>query len=107
MTTALGKLITKDPVFVTAETPTRAALERMNELHLGCMVVVDSDRRPVGVVTQSDLLPRVILAGFEPPPPSPGAPEGLEDVRVLTAGLEMSLGLGWQDARPTVTPPLR
>jgi CBS domain-containing protein len=65
MTTSLGKLIKKDPVFVTAETPTRAALERMNELRLGCMVVVDGDRRPVGVVTQSDLLPRVILAGFD------------------------------------------
>jgi CBS domain-containing protein len=37
----------------------------MNELRLGCMVVVDGDRRPVGVVTQSDLLPRVILAGFD------------------------------------------
>ena len=65
MTTTLGKLINKDPEFVTAETPTRAALERMNELRLGCMVVVDNDRRPVGVVTQSDLLPRVILAGFD------------------------------------------
>jgi CBS domain-containing protein len=65
MTTSLGKLIKKEPVFVTAETPTRAALERMNELRLGCMVVVDGDRRPVGVVTQSDLLPRVILAGFD------------------------------------------
>ena len=29
------------------------------------MVVVDGDRRPVGVVTQSDLLPRVVLAGFD------------------------------------------
>ena len=65
MTTALGKLIDKEPVFVTAETPTRAALEQMNALRLGCMVVVDGDRRPVGVVTQSDLLPRVVLAGFD------------------------------------------
>jgi len=65
MTTTLGRLIKKEPVSVTAETPTRNALERMNELRLGCMVVVDDERRPVGVVTQSDLLPRVILAGFD------------------------------------------
>lgn len=65
MTTSLGKLVKKDPVFVTADTPTRSALERMNELRLGCMVVVDDERRPVGVVTQSDLLPRVILAAFD------------------------------------------
>ena len=50
---------------MTADTPTRAALEQMNALRLGCMVVVDGDRRPVGVVTQSDLLPRVVLAGFD------------------------------------------
>jgi len=65
MTTALGKLIQKEPVFVTPDTPTRQALERMSELHLGCMVVVDAQKRPVGVLTQSDLLPRVILAGFD------------------------------------------
>ena len=65
MTTTLGRLIKKEPVSVTAETPTRNALERMNELRLGCMVVVDDERRPVSVVTQSDLLPRVILAGFD------------------------------------------
>ncbi|MHB1375225.1 MAG: DUF294 nucleotidyltransferase-like domain-containing protein [Thauera sp.] len=65
MTTTLGRLIKKEPVSVTAETPTRNALELMNELRLGCMVVVDAERRPVGVVTQSDLLPRVILAGFD------------------------------------------
>ena len=65
MTTALGKLIKQDPVFVTPDTPTRSALERMSELHLGCMVVVDAERHPVGILTQSDLLPRVILAGFD------------------------------------------
>ena len=65
MTTALGKLVQKEPVFVTPDTPTRQALERMSELHLGCMVVVDEQKRPVGVLTQSDLLPRVILAGFD------------------------------------------
>lgn len=65
MTTALGKLIQKEPVFVTPDTPTRQALERMSELHLGCMVVVNAQKRPVGVLTQSDLLPRVILAGFD------------------------------------------
>lgn len=65
MTTALGKLITKEPVCVTPATPTRSALERMSELRLGCMVVVDDTRQPVGILTQSDLLPRVILAGFD------------------------------------------
>ena len=65
MTTSLGKLIKQAPFAVSAESTTREALERMNELQLGCVVVVDSERHPVGVLTQSDLLPRVILAAFD------------------------------------------
>ncbi len=65
MTTPLGQLVKKAPVFVTPETSTRSALEQMELQRLGCMVVVDDERHPVGVLTQSDLLPRVILAGFD------------------------------------------
>ncbi len=64
MTTPLGQLVKQDPVFVSPDTSTRAALEKMDEMHIGCMVVADEDRRPVGILTQSDLLPRVILAEF-------------------------------------------
>jgi CBS domain-containing protein len=65
MTTPLGQLIKREPVCVGPYTPTRAALEQMNAEHIGCMVVVDDEKHPVGVLTQSDLLPRVILAGFD------------------------------------------
>ena len=65
MTTSLAELIKQEPFSVTPDTPTRTALERMNELRLGCIVVVDPDKHPVGVLTQSDLLPRVILASFD------------------------------------------
>jgi len=65
MTTPLGQLIKREPVCVGPYTPTRAALEQMNAAHIGCMVVLDDERHPVGVLTQSDLLPRVILAGFD------------------------------------------
>jgi len=65
MTTALGQLIKREPVCVSVDTAVRAALEQMNTQHLGCMVVVDDERHPIGVLTQSDLLPRVILAAFD------------------------------------------
>ena len=65
MTTALGQLIKREPVCVSVDTAVRAALEQMNAQHLGCMVVVDDERHPIGVLTQSDLLPRVILAAFD------------------------------------------
>lgn len=65
MTTQLGQLIKREPVCVSADTPTRAALEQMKLQQVGCLVVVDQEGRPVGVLTQSDLLPRVILADFD------------------------------------------
>ncbi|ENO88517.1 DUF294 nucleotidyltransferase-like domain-containing protein [Thauera linaloolentis] len=65
MTTVLGQLIKHEPVCATAATPTRAVLEQMNAQHIGCVVVVDDERHPVGILTQSDLLPRVILAAFD------------------------------------------
>ncbi|MCB1960224.1 MAG: CBS domain-containing protein [Rhodocyclaceae bacterium] len=65
MTTPLGHLIKREPVVVPPDTPTRSVLEKMAELHIGCMVMVDEDKRPVGVLTQSDLLPRVVLPGFD------------------------------------------
>ena len=61
MTTQLGQLVKKTPVFVTPDTTIRAALERMAEMRIGCMVVADAELRPVGILTQSDLLPRVVL----------------------------------------------
>jgi len=65
MTTPLAQLIKREPVFVTPETTTRAALEKMAELRIGCMVIADADQRPVGVLTQSDLLPRVVLPAID------------------------------------------
>ncbi|HQZ01825.1 MAG TPA: DUF294 nucleotidyltransferase-like domain-containing protein [Thauera sp.] len=65
MTTALAQLITGEPICVTVDTPARSALEQMNAKQIGCMVVVNDERHPIGVLTQSDLLPRVILADFE------------------------------------------
>jgi CBS domain-containing protein len=65
MTTSLGQLIKKEPICVTPDTPTRAALEKMAELRIGCMIIVDEGQKPVGILTQSDLLPRVILSGFD------------------------------------------
>ncbi len=61
MTTPLGQLIKQPPISVTPEATIRAALEKMAEHRIGCMVIVDEEQRPVGVLTQSDLLRRVVL----------------------------------------------
>lgn len=65
MTTQLGKLIKREPIFVTPEVTLRSALEKMSDLRIGCMVVADETQCPVGILTQSDLLPRVVLPGID------------------------------------------
>ncbi len=65
MTTPLGQLVKKAPVYVAPGDSTRTALEKMAEMRIGCMVVADAERRPVGILTQSDLLPRVVLSGLD------------------------------------------
>ncbi len=65
MTTPLGQVVKKAPVFVTPDTVTRTALEKMAEMRIGCMVIADAEQRPVGILTLSDLLPRVLLSGFD------------------------------------------
>ncbi|QDF97558.1 nucleotidyltransferase [Azoarcus sp. DD4] len=65
MTTPLGQLIKKTPICVGPDAATRSALEAMAEHDIGCIVVVDDKQRPLGILTQSDLLPRVVLVGFD------------------------------------------
>jgi CBS domain-containing protein len=65
MTTPLGQLIKQRPIFVTPETSIRAAFEKMAEMRIGCMVIADADGRPAGILTQSDILPRVVLPAVD------------------------------------------
>lgn len=40
--------------------------DRMEEYAIGCIVIVDADRRPVGIVTDRDLCCRVVARGLDP-----------------------------------------
>lgn len=65
MTTSLSNLVKKDPIFVAPGMATRAALEKMVEAGVGCLAVAGEDEKPVGVLTQSDILKRIVLPGFD------------------------------------------
>lgn len=65
MTTPLLQLVKKKPIFVSPDTATRSALEKMAESRIGCMVVADPEGHPLGILTQSDLLPRLLLPAFD------------------------------------------
>ncbi len=59
----LANLVRRDPVSCVAATPIRTALERMQTERVGSMIVTDEERRPIGVFTLHDLLPRVVGTG--------------------------------------------
>lgn len=51
--------MTRDPVTAERETPIAELARRMLEAHIHRMIVVDKARRPVGIVTSTDLLAAV------------------------------------------------
>ncbi|WP_173768951.1 DUF294 nucleotidyltransferase-like domain-containing protein [Pseudazoarcus pumilus] len=65
MTTPLAQLLAHELVSVAPDTPTRDVLQRMNDERVGCMVVVGPQREPLGILTQSDVIPRIVLAGAD------------------------------------------
>lgn len=62
LTVRLSTLARKEPFAVAADTAIGVALERMVALGVGSVVVADDSRRPLGILTASDLPRRVVLA---------------------------------------------
>lgn len=66
MTTPLGQLLENETNFsVLPTTPLRSALEAMHKQHLGNVVVVDEEQKVLGVLTRTDVIGRVLLAGVD------------------------------------------
>lgn len=61
MNSPLATIIKKEPLAVTPETPVRQAIELMAARNLGSTIVVNADRQPIGIFTQSDVLKRIVL----------------------------------------------
>jgi CBS domain-containing protein len=62
--TALRTLIRRAPVACGADVPLRSALELMHANKVGSVVAVDDARRPIGILTEHDVLGRITLAGI-------------------------------------------
>ena len=59
----LSSLIRRQPVCVTADTSIRDGLLQMQAAAVGSMVIVDAARHPLAIVTERDIIPRVVLGG--------------------------------------------
>ena len=51
-----GALMEKEPLTTTTDALVADISEQIRESHYGAVVVLDPDRRPVGMVTRSDLV---------------------------------------------------
>jgi CBS domain-containing protein len=58
--------MTADPVTVGPETPIRVLARHMIDAHVHRVVVVDAERRPIGIVSGTDVLAAVAYSGGEP-----------------------------------------
>lgn len=57
----LANLIKREPFTVSQETPLSEALTKMDEMKVGSILVTDQDGQLVGILTDKDLLRRVVL----------------------------------------------
>lgn len=71
----LGQVMKRPPVACLPGETVRRSIQTMRELAIGSMVVVDSDRIPIGILTLRDVTDRVVL--------EPGAVDGPIE-RVMT-----------------------
>jgi len=63
---SVGTFCQRDPVKVAPETRVREVAKQMEARGAGCVVAVDGDDRPVGVLTDRDIALRVLRCGLDP-----------------------------------------
>jgi CBS domain-containing protein len=61
----LGSLCRRTPVSVTPDTPLRQALEMMDEMRVGSILVIEASGQLSGILTRYDLLKRVVLSEID------------------------------------------
>jgi CBS domain-containing protein len=55
----VGQFMTADPVLVPPEMPVTELARSMIDAHIHRLIVVDRQRRPIGVVSSTDILAQV------------------------------------------------
>ncbi len=63
---SIGKICVREVYLAEVEESTYVAAQRMREHSVGTLVVLDKDKKPLGIVTDRDLAMQVIAAGKDP-----------------------------------------
>jgi CBS-domain-containing membrane protein len=62
----VGRICSRNAQLAGLEESCQLAAKRMKETNVGTLVVVDAKRRPIGIVTDRDLVLRVMARGIDP-----------------------------------------
>lgn len=62
----ISEIVVRDVDVIDVGESVRTAANRMHSRNVGCLVVVDADRHPVGMVTDRDLAVRVVGSERDP-----------------------------------------
>lgn len=63
----LRNLLRRTPMVCSETDPVRAVVQRMNDEHVGAMVIVDSRQRPTGIFTERDLVRATLQQQLDAP----------------------------------------
>jgi CBS domain-containing protein len=90
---SVGRICVRRVVIASHGESVRAAAERMLAEDIGALVVLDAERRPVGIVTDRDLVARCIAARQDPEKTTVGDVMSKPTARVLeSTPIEDALG---------------
>jgi CBS domain-containing protein len=65
MSLAVKEVMTKNVITIESSTPAKKAAELMDKHDIGCLIVVN-EGKPIGIVTERDMLKRVLLQFKDP-----------------------------------------
>ena len=66
MVLKIENVMISDVIKVDADATVRQAVDLMNKHEIGCLIVVDEEEKPVGILTERDLLTRVLAKRKDP-----------------------------------------
>lgn len=88
---SIERVVRKDGrvITVSAETDVVTAARRMHDNQVGCLVVVDSARRIIGIVTERDILSKVVAKAANP---ATIPVKSIMTDGVISCGMDTSIG---------------
>jgi signal-transduction protein with cAMP-binding, CBS, and nucleotidyltransferase domain len=96
---SVGRICSREVQLATIDESVAFASRRMRDQNVGTLVVIDEHKKPIGIVTDRDLVTRVMAAGQDPHACSVGeimtrSPKSLRDDAPIEDALVQMCGLG-------------